>query len=135
MPPRAAYKRPLQWTKMAFALALDRGSQLVSIDKKPVAQLPLETVRDSLEGPAGSVVVLELQTALGPRTVPLRRKALFLPSVAYSMKPDGIGYLHDWRSKNYATLLEWVNPAHGSRVASSRTGFEKAPPSVTGSAR
>ena len=29
-------------------------------------------------------------------------------------------YLHDWRSKNYATLLEWVNPAHASRAASSR---------------
>jgi ribosomal protein S18 acetylase RimI-like enzyme len=33
-------------------------------------------------------------------------------------------YLHDWRSKNYATLLEWVNPAHASRSASSR-GAEK----------
>ena len=33
-------------------------------------------------------------------------------------------YLHDWRSKNYATLLEWVNPAHASRAASSR-GAEK----------
>lgn len=29
-------------------------------------------------------------------------------------------YLHDWRSKNYATLLEWVNPVHSSRAASSR---------------
>lgn len=35
-------------------------------------------------------------------------------------------YLHDWRSKNYATLLEWVNPAHDSRAASSRgTGADK----------
>jgi len=29
-------------------------------------------------------------------------------------------YLHDWRSKNYATLLEWVNPAHASRMSTRR---------------
>jgi ribosomal protein S18 acetylase RimI-like enzyme len=29
-------------------------------------------------------------------------------------------YLHDWRSKNYATLLEWANPAHGARIAAPR---------------
>ena len=29
-------------------------------------------------------------------------------------------YLHDWRSKNYATLLEWVNPAHVSRTSAPR---------------
>jgi ribosomal protein S18 acetylase RimI-like enzyme len=29
-------------------------------------------------------------------------------------------YLHDWRSKNYATLLEWVNPAHAVRTPAPR---------------
>jgi hypothetical protein len=39
-------------------------------------------------------------------------------------------YLHDWRSKNYATLLEWVNPAHAARAAS-RNGSASVTPLAT----
>jgi len=35
-------------------------------------------------------------------------------------------YLHDWRSKNFATLLEWVNPAHAAQRASSLVERERS---------
>ncbi|HEX4336864.1 MAG TPA: GNAT family N-acetyltransferase [Polyangiaceae bacterium] len=39
-------------------------------------------------------------------------------------------YLHDWRSKNYATLLEWVNPAHAAKSDGNhaRPGLAAHPP-------
>jgi carboxyl-terminal processing protease len=71
-----------------------KGFQLVSIDKKAVAALPLETVRELLEGPAGSAVMLEMLTPLGPRTVPLQRRDPLRASVTYTLRPELVGYLH-----------------------------------------
>jgi carboxyl-terminal processing protease len=73
---------------------LEKGFQLISIDKKAVAALPLDTIRDLLEGPEGSAVVLEVLTAMGPRTVPLRRRAEFLQSVRGWMQTSSVAYLN-----------------------------------------
>jgi ribosomal protein S18 acetylase RimI-like enzyme len=35
-------------------------------------------------------------------------------------------YLHDWRSKNFATLLEWVNPAVAARSTRGATAVKPA---------
>ncbi len=72
---------------------LEKGNQILSIDRKAIGPLPLETIREQLEGPAGSSVVVEVQTPLGPRTVTLRRRAQFVPSVAYYMKTPNVAYL------------------------------------------
>jgi len=40
-------------------------------------------------------------------------------------------YLHDWRSKNHATLLEWVNPAHDAQRAAPRVAPRAAHGAIT----
>lgn len=68
---------------------------VLAIDKKPTAQLPLETAQDLLEGPIGSLVEIELYSpSIGVRTLKLPRRALFMPSVVFQSKTDQVGYLH-----------------------------------------
>ena len=70
------------------------NDQILSIDKKAVASLPAETVVGLLEGPAGSVVELEvLSPGMGMRNVPLRREPAVLPSVSEGMSDPSTGYL------------------------------------------
>jgi carboxyl-terminal processing protease len=75
---------------------LAANDQILSLDKKAVASLSIETVVGMLEGPAGSIVELEVQSpAMGMRTLSLRRDPAVLPSVtAWGMLPDSsAGYL------------------------------------------
>lgn len=70
------------------------GDGVVSIDKKPAAQLPVEVAQEMLEGPAGSTVEIIVQSpVMGMRTITLRRRAIVTQSV-YCPQPIGtIGYL------------------------------------------
>ncbi len=80
----------------AARAALNMNDQVLSIDKKAIASLPLEMAAALLEGPPGSVVEIEvLSLTMGMRTVSLRREALVLPSVRqYRMMADGTtGYI------------------------------------------
>jgi carboxyl-terminal processing protease len=74
---------------------LRQGDEILSIDKKAVAMLPIDTVRSMLDGPAGTVVEVEiLSPAMERRIVHLRRQAVPLPSVSADMLPDSsTGYL------------------------------------------
>jgi len=68
------------------------GDSVVSIDKKPAAQLPAEVAQEMLEGPAGSAVEIVVQSSvMGMRTVTLRRRAIFTRSVRYQV--GTVGYL------------------------------------------
>jgi carboxyl-terminal processing protease len=71
------------------------GDSVMRVDRKAVATMPPELVKDLVDGPLGSAVEVEIASpGMVPRTVQLRRRALFLPSVAYSMFPDNAtGYL------------------------------------------
>ncbi|HWY87319.1 MAG TPA: S41 family peptidase, partial [Gemmataceae bacterium] len=72
---------------------LAKDDQVMSIDKKPVSSA--EAAQELLDGPVGSSVDLEIYSPGMPmRTVTLRRRNLYLPSVSYHMKDDRIGYLH-----------------------------------------
>jgi carboxyl-terminal processing protease len=74
---------------------LAKDDQVVSIDRKPLAQMTIEAAQDLLEGPVGSSVDVEVYSpGLPPRTIALRRRAMFMPSVVYQMKDQQIGYLH-----------------------------------------
>jgi carboxyl-terminal processing protease len=71
------------------------NDQVLTIDKKAVGSLALEAVAALLEGPAGSMVELEiLSPKMGMRTVVLRREAIAVPSVGDFMLPESsTGYL------------------------------------------
>jgi carboxyl-terminal processing protease len=74
---------------------LAKDDQVVSIDKKPSAQMTPETAQELLEGPVGGTVELEVYSPAMPmRIVTLRRRTMFVPSVSYHMKNDRVGYLH-----------------------------------------
>jgi carboxyl-terminal processing protease len=59
------------------------GDNLISVNKKPVADLNLPMVRELLEGPAGSMVQLEVQTPgeAMPRSMTLVRQRPLVPDV------------------------------------------------------
>jgi GNAT superfamily N-acetyltransferase len=57
------------------------------------------------------------QVTHGHRTDPVLSSQLRAGFLVRGVLSD---YLHDWRSKNYATLLEWVNPARVTHRASLR---------------
>jgi carboxyl-terminal processing protease len=70
------------------------GDVIVSIDRKPAAGLTADTAWEALLGPAGTTVDLLIQTGMTEqRTLSLRRRAQLLPSVAYRMESDLVGYL------------------------------------------
>jgi len=74
---------------------LGKDEQIVSIDKKPIANRPPEAILELLEGPAGSTVDVELNSPTnGNRVITLRRRALFIPSVSYRMRNEVVGYLN-----------------------------------------
>lgn len=74
---------------------LNKDDQVLNIDKKAVAHLALEAAVDLLEGPVGSSVELDVYTpGMGMRTITLRRRALFVPSVTAHMKTEVVGYMH-----------------------------------------
>lgn len=78
----------------AAEVMLNRDDRVVKIDKKPIAQLSLEETQDLLLGPQGSSVELEIDSpSLMPRTVTLKRRALFVPSVLRQMVAPNVGYL------------------------------------------
>ncbi|MBX9678089.1 MAG: hypothetical protein K2X38_04935 [Gemmataceae bacterium] len=73
---------------------IEPNDQLVAIDRKPVEGLPADVVHDMLAGAVGTGVDLDiLSPRLGMRTITLRRRAMFVPSVYAEMKAGGIGYL------------------------------------------
>lgn len=71
-----------------------KDEQVLTVHHKPLRHMSLEAVLELLHGPLGSTVEIELYSDLGSRTVQLRRRALFLPSVAYHMTHDVLGYIH-----------------------------------------
>jgi carboxyl-terminal processing protease len=74
--------------------ALMKDDQVVSIDGKPTAQMTLEMAQEALEGPIGTTVDLEVYApGMPPRTVSLRRRAMFAPSVNYRLLSDRVGYM------------------------------------------
>jgi carboxyl-terminal processing protease len=73
---------------------LARDDHILSIDKKGTGTLTPEAAMDLLEGEEGSVVELVVFSPVtGSRMLVLQRRPLSVPSVAYQMKPGGIGYL------------------------------------------
>jgi GNAT superfamily N-acetyltransferase len=58
------------------------------------------------------------QVIRGARVDPVLTSQLRVGFVVRGILRD---YLHDWRSKNHATLLEWRNPAHAVREATRPT--------------
>ncbi len=71
-----------------------KGEFVLSIDRKAVAELAPELAAELLEGEIGTTVELVLVTpGMGPRTVTLRRRALFVPSVSYKWASATIGYV------------------------------------------
>jgi carboxyl-terminal processing protease len=71
-----------------------KDDQVVSIDKKATAAMTPEMAMELLEGDTGSVLELVLYSpSMGTRMLLLQRRPLFVPSVAYHMKPGGVGYL------------------------------------------
>ncbi len=68
---------------------------VISIDKKPLLAVNVEAAQDLLDGPAGTSVELEIYSpTTGSRSLTLRRRAVFIPSVSHQMKSDQLGYLH-----------------------------------------
>ncbi len=71
-----------------------KDEQIVSVNKKPAADLTAEAALELLDGPAGTTVDVEVFAPdKGTRTVSLRR-GLILLSVDYAMKDADIGYLN-----------------------------------------
>ncbi len=62
------------------------------------------------------------EVARGVRVDPVLTSQLRAGFVVRGVLHD---YLHDWRSKNFATLLEWMNPVYSARWASSAPPLEK----------
>lgn len=72
---------------------LTKDDQIVAIDKKPVANLSPEAVRDLLHGPNGTTVDLQIITKGGmPRTVALTRRPA-MRSVDFRWVNESIGYV------------------------------------------
>lgn len=73
---------------------IEPNDQLVAIDRKPVEGLAPEVIQEMLAGLAGSGVDLDiLSPRHGMRSITLRRRAVFVPSVYAEIKDGGIGYL------------------------------------------
>ncbi len=73
---------------------LAKDDQILSLDKKASGQLTVEMAHELLEGPVGSSVEIVVHSqAMGVRTLTVRRRALSMPSVHYSMVGDKVGYL------------------------------------------
>jgi carboxyl-terminal processing protease len=72
-----------------------KDDQVITIERKPVAQMSLEAAHELLDGPVGTSVDVEIYSPGMPmRTVNLRRRTLFMPSIVYHMKNERVGYLH-----------------------------------------
>lgn len=69
------------------------GDRLLIIDKKVTINLAPEAALELLEGPSGSSVELIVDSANGVRALTLRRRPVFVPSVAYHMKTETVGYI------------------------------------------
>jgi carboxyl-terminal processing protease len=74
--------------------ALLRNDQLIAIGGKSVAGLPPEVAQDLLDGENGSVVeVVVAAPGMPSRTVTLRRRPVFVPSVTYQVRSNTVGYV------------------------------------------
>jgi carboxyl-terminal processing protease len=74
--------------------ALLKSDQLLAIDKKSVAGLSPDLAQELLEGESGSLVELVVAApGMPPRTVTLRRRPVFVPSVTYQMRSAAVGYI------------------------------------------
>ena len=73
------------------------GDQLITVDKRAVADLPITAVKELLEGPLGSTVEIEVLTPGDPnvRLVRLERQRAKVSGVAYQhlQNTDGIWWL------------------------------------------
>jgi carboxyl-terminal processing protease len=63
--------------------AVKGNDQIISVDKKPVVDLPLQTVKEMLKGPAGSFVEIEVLTPgeAGSRILRLQRRRLLVVGI------------------------------------------------------
>jgi len=74
---------------------LAKDDQIITLDKKASSQLTVELAHELLEGPIGSSVELVVHSqTMGVRTLTIRRRAMFMPSVnSFMIKGTDIGYL------------------------------------------
>jgi carboxyl-terminal processing protease len=76
--------------------AIAKGDQVVSVGKRPVADLQLNLVKEMLEGPLGSDVEVEIvgPEDPAPRRVMLKRQRAMVSGIYYGKVPNtAIGYL------------------------------------------
>ena len=72
---------------------LERGDEVLTINRKPVGALTPEAAMELFEGPVGATIELEIiSPTLGMRSITIRRRTL--ASVSYQMRTDAVGYLH-----------------------------------------
>jgi len=77
---------------------ISKGDQIINVNKKAIADLPLHTVKEMLEGPVGSVVEIEILTPgeTNVRLLPLQRQRAMVAGIDATMLPEpytSIGYL------------------------------------------
>ena len=71
----------------ASRAGVNTGDLLISVDRKPVAGLPLVAVGNMVRGPVGSSVSLGLQTPGGKRRISIERRPVDNKAVSLSRKP------------------------------------------------
>lgn len=76
--------------------AVKGNDEIVSVDKKPVVDLPLQTVKEMLKGPAGSFVEIEVLTPGEPasRFLRLQRRRLLVLGINYYPSLKNSAYRH-----------------------------------------
>jgi carboxyl-terminal processing protease len=74
---------------------IDRNDQIISVDKKPVAGVSLEGIKDLLQGPVGSSVELELMSPMDmtTRLVRIQRRAGIPSVISFMLGESSFGYL------------------------------------------
>jgi carboxyl-terminal processing protease len=85
----------LQPFSPAAETILAKDDQIISLEKKASNQLTVELAHELLEGPIGSSVELVVHSqTMGVRSLTIRRRAMFTPSVnAFILEGTAIGYL------------------------------------------
>ncbi len=76
--------------------AVKPNDQIVSVDKKPVVDLPLQTVKEMLKGPSGSFVEIEVLTPgeAGSRFLRLQRRRQLVLGINYYPSFRNSAYRH-----------------------------------------
>ncbi len=93
-PGSPAATTPFQGEPPGQPVGLEAGDVIVSVNGASVASEDKATVRAKVVGPAGSVVLLQVdRPGVGLLTFRLTRRPVALASVAYRELPGGTGYL------------------------------------------